>query len=96
MHIDPSKSEWADYAAVQAECGNLSGNELTRNSSWNTQLQWIDPGVKGGISVRELISIEKEKKKVQAGNELSSILPKSLQARKKLRVIFGLLAYTRS
>ena len=46
--------------------------------------------------MRELISIEKEKKKVQAGNELSSILPKSLQARKKLRVIFGLLAYTRS
>ena len=24
--LDPSKSEWADYAAVQAECGNLSGN----------------------------------------------------------------------
>ena len=32
MHVytlDPSKSEWADYTAVQAECGNLSGNELT-------------------------------------------------------------------
>ena len=24
--IYPSKSEWAEYAAVQAECGNLSGN----------------------------------------------------------------------
>ena len=24
--LDPSKSEWADYAAVQAECGNRSGN----------------------------------------------------------------------
>ena len=25
-HIfDPTKSEWADYAAVQAQCGNLSG-----------------------------------------------------------------------
>ena len=34
---DPSKSEWADYAAVQAECGNLSGNKLTRNSSGNTR-----------------------------------------------------------
>ena len=34
--LDTSKSEWADYAAVQAECGNLSGNELTRNSSGNT------------------------------------------------------------
>ena len=35
--FDPMKSEWADYAAVQAECGNLSRNELTRNSSGNTQ-----------------------------------------------------------
>ena len=33
--FDPMKSEWADYAAVQAQCGNLSGNELTRNSSGN-------------------------------------------------------------
>ena len=24
--FDPLKSEWADYAAVQAKCGNLSGN----------------------------------------------------------------------
>ena len=30
--LDPTKSEWADYAAVHAWCGNLSGNELTRNS----------------------------------------------------------------
>ena len=50
--LDPSKSEWADCAAVQAECVNLSGNELTRNSSGNTRLQssqlaeplWTDPG----------------------------------------------------
>ena len=37
--LDPQKSEWADYVAVQAECGILSGNELTRNSSGNTRLQ---------------------------------------------------------
>ena len=69
------KSEWADYAAVRAECGNLSGNELTRNSSGNTRSQssqlteplWADPGGKSGISLRELISIKK-KKKTQAGN----------------------------
>ena len=62
--LTPAKSEWADYAAVQALCGNLSGNELARNSSGNTQslssqlaeLLWTDPGVKSGISVRELIS----------------------------------------
>ena len=62
--LDPSKSEWADYSAVQAECGNLSRNELTRNSRGNTrsgssQLAeplWTDPGVKNGISLRELIS----------------------------------------
>ena len=33
--LDPMKSEWADYAAVQAECGNQSGNELTCNLLWN-------------------------------------------------------------
>ena len=29
--LDPTKWEWIDNAAVQAQCGNLSGNELTRN-----------------------------------------------------------------
>ena len=77
LHVttpDPTKSEWADYAAVQAECGNLSGNELTRNSSWNTRSQssqlaealWTDPGLKSGISVGELISTIKKKR---AGGE---------------------------
>ena len=62
--LDPSKQEWADYATVQAESGNLSENELTCNSSGNTRLQssqlteplWTDPGLKSGISLRELIS----------------------------------------
>ena len=62
--LEPTKSEWADYAAVQALFGNLSGNELTRNSSGKTRSQssqlaeplWTDPGLKSGISVRELIS----------------------------------------
>ena len=52
--FDPTKSGWADYSAVQADCGNLSENELTRNSSGNTRLQasqlaeplWTDPGLK--------------------------------------------------
>ena len=86
--LDPSKSQWADYAAVHAECGNLSGNELTRNSSGNTRSQssqltqplWTDSGLKCGISVRELISTFK---KGQAGNDLLNILPKSSHARKK-------------
>ena len=62
--LDPPKSEWADYAAVQAECGNLSGNEFKRNSSGNTRSQssklaeplWTDRGLKSGTSLRELIS----------------------------------------
>ena len=69
--LGPTQSEWADYAAVQEQCGNLSGNELTRNSSGNTQSRssqlaeplWTDPGLKRGISVRELISNQKRKKK---------------------------------
>ena len=67
--FDPTKSEWADYAAVQEQCGNLPGNELTRNSSGNTRPQlsqlaeplWTDPGPRNGIRVRELISTLKTK-----------------------------------
>ena len=55
---------------TQVQCGNVSGNELTRNSSGNTQPQssqlaeplWTDPGVKTEISVSELISTSKKKK----------------------------------
>ena len=60
--LDPTKSGWADYAAVQTR--NLSGNELTRNLSGNIRLQpsqlaeplWADFGLKSEIDVRELIS----------------------------------------
>ena len=73
--LDSTKSEWADYAAVQAKCGNLSENELTGNSSGNirphsSQLAeplWTDLGVKSGISVCKLISTLKKKK--SAGGE---------------------------
>ena len=92
--LNPTKSKWADYAAVQAQSGNLSGNELTRNLSGNIRPQssqlaeplWTDFGIKSGISPRELISITKIKKtfeKAQAGNEWSYILPRSWQARKQ-------------
>ena len=82
--LEPTKSEWTDYAGVQVRCENLSGNELTGNLSGNTRPQssqlaeplWADPGVKGGISVLELASTLKNKK-VQAGNDWSNILLKS-------------------
>ena len=78
-------SEWADYAAVKAQHGNLSGNEFTCNLSGNIPPQSFqfaeplstDPGIKSGISVRELISIKKKKSHTQAGNEWSNILRKS-------------------
>ena len=63
--LDQLKLEWADYAAVLAECGNLSGNELKCNSSRNTRSKspqlteplWTDPGLKNGVSLPELISV---------------------------------------
>ena len=69
--LDSTKSDRADHAAVQAESGNLSGNELTCNLSGNIRPQssqpaeplWTDPDIKSGISVRELISTSKKKKK---------------------------------
>ena len=70
----------ADYAAVQEECENPSGNELTSNTSGNTRSQssqlaeplWTDPGLKSGISLHELISTVKKKEK-SAGGKLSLI-----------------------
>ena len=46
---------------------------------------WTDPGLKSEMSVHELISTSKKrkKKKPQAGIEWLNILPKSLQVRKK-------------
>ena len=69
--FDPTKSQWADYATVQAYCGNLLGNELTRNSSGNTRSRssqlaeplWTDPGLKSGIIAHELISTFKKRRK---------------------------------
>ena len=68
--FDPTKLEWADYATVQALCENLPGNEFSRNLLGSTQPQlsqltellWTEPGLKSGISVHELISIQKKKK----------------------------------
>ena len=88
--LDPSKSEWADYAAVQAECGNLSGNKLTRNSSRNTwsvvSTHWATVDWSWPIEWNKFVQANlhfKREKKAQAGNELLNILPKSSHARKK-------------
>ena len=62
--LDPTKSEWADYAVIQAWCGNISRNKLTRNLSGNIRPQssqltepvWTDRGLNSGISACKLIS----------------------------------------
>ena len=51
----------------------LSGNTRPQSSQLTEPLS-TDPDLKSGISVRELLSIEK--KKTPAGNEWSNILPK--------------------
>ena len=54
--------KWADYAAVQAWCArNMSGNIRPQSSEFAEPL-WDDPGLKSGISVRELISTSGEKR----------------------------------
>ena len=86
--LDPTKLEWADYAAVQALSGNLLGNELMSNSSGNTRsvvsacwatMDWSWPK-EWNQCVQANFHF---KKKRPAGNELLNILPKSLHARKK-------------
>ena len=52
---------------------------------------WTDPGLKSGISARELISIKTKNKtkNAQVGNEWSNVLPKFSQARKKPLIVIG-------
>ena len=79
--LDPSKSEWADYAALQADCGNLSGKRNTRSHSFQlAEPLWTDPGLKSWISLRELISTLK--RKCAGGESIVKIIPKIL-ARKE-------------
>ena len=62
---------------------NSSGNTWPQ-SPWLAKPLWTDPEIKSGVSVRLLMSTKKKKaKKLQLGNEWSSILPKSSLARKK-------------
>ena len=85
------KSEWADYAAVQVWCGNLSRNELTRNLSGNIQPQlsqltkpvWTDLGTKRGISVFELLSISKKERKKKCRWGMVEFSPKILTSKEK-------------
>ena len=58
----PTKSEWADYAAVEAQCGNLSGNELIRRLSLG-HCGLILASLKSGINMRELISLKNNNNK---------------------------------
>ena len=63
----------------------MSGNTWPQSSQLAEPL-WTDPGVKIGISVRELISTKKKKKKKKKKNtdgEWMNILPKFLQAGEK-------------
>ena len=67
---------WGCYSV----CYVTSGNTRSQSSQFSESL-WTDPGVKSGISTREIISTKKIK--TQAENELSNILLKSSHARKK-------------
>ena len=98
------KSELADYDTVQALCGNLSRNELTCNLSGNIQPQssqaaeplWTDPGIKSGISVRELISTppkKKRKKKAKTGNMVKHS-PKLLASEEKATTMLLIIYLT--
>ena len=75
---DLTKSVWADCAAVQAQCGNQSGNELTCNWSGNTQSQssqlaepfWTDPGQRVALVTRAKLHFKKERgEKKSTGKE---------------------------
>ena len=85
------ETQWSQSGLTMPLSRHSVGTYQKRSShsSGNTQWQssqvaeplWTDPGLKSGISVRELISTLK--KNMQAGNKLSNILQKSSHMRKK-------------
>ena len=68
----------------------MSGN-IQSQSSQPAEPLWTDPGMESGISVRELISTSKKKrKKGQAGNEWLNSLPNILASEEeKKNTLFG-------
>ena len=58
--LDPTKPEWADYAAVHAYtyCGNLSGNEFVSRC---------------GLAVRRLAGKQKDLGSIRFGSPFSSL-----------------------
>ena len=71
MHTPFTHQSWSGLTMpLSRQCGDLSGNKLTCNSSGNTRPQssqlaeppWTDPDLKSGISLRKLISTLKKKK----------------------------------
>ena len=78
--------EMSSHATRQ---GTLSYSHLSSLS------HWTDPSLKGGISLRKLI-LTLKKKKLQAGNELLNILPKSSHAWKKWPQYFFSTIYSSS
>ena len=84
--LNPTKSEWVDYAVIQAQCGNLSGNELTRNSSGKHSAEplWTDPGQKSEIIVRQLIStLQQQLQQNASGDRMLQSSPKILACEEK-------------
>ena len=90
-HLDPLQSEWADYAAVQAECGNLSRNELTRSSSGDTKLQlsqlaqllWTDPGLRVELVCASQSPLKNEEENSAGGDWNVEQFPKILAREEK-------------
>ena len=90
--LDPTKSEWADYA-VQAWCGNVSGKGLTRNSSGNNWSQspqlaeppLTNPCIKIGNCMHKLIS--------RWGMNRQAFLPEIFTVSKSHHLHLGLLCF---
>ena len=89
--LDPTKSEWADFAAVEHNVrayqktsshatrqGTLSHSRLSSLSHCGLILAY-----RVELVCTSLSPLKQKKKEAQARNEWSNILPKSSQARKK-------------
>ena len=60
----------------------MSGN-IRPHSPQLAESLWTDPGLKSGICVASQSPLKKKRKNAKAGNEWSSVFPKSAQARRR-------------
>ena len=95
--LDPMKSEWANYAAVQAECGNLSGTSSQATCQGTLSHSYLSSlshcrlilALTVQFVCGSLSPLQKKKKKCRQAIHGQILFQRSLQVSKKPPVTYA-------